>query len=374
MIKDSVAVIDIGSSKITAMIGENGVNGNFIIRSVSEVKCEAFLNGEVTEEKELRAALSQALGSVCKTASATVTEVSVSVPAQFFKVVDREYDKSYPRRKRFRKKDVAAFYREAEEAAALSIEGHALRLKRAMFFNLDGNRRVEELLGEVSMNVRGYISYFFVDESFISAIGGALGALGVKTVNYIPTALAESHLLFSSEERFSFRILLDVGYITTDLSILYGGGLLYSTAVNMGGGYVTAFLCNDLNIDFDLAEKLKRRLNLSVPTDTEGSYEVSWGEELYTFSQRKANECARGVLDRLIEEIDKALVNSRVKFPRDAVINLTGGGISYIRGAKEYLFNGIEMPVTLVQPKLVYMSRPDETSKVALLDYALNKL
>ena len=99
MIKDSVAVIDVGSSKITAMIGENGVNGNFVIRSVNEVPCEAFLNGEITDRGVLTNAVTTAFNAICKTASVKVNKVFVSVGNQFIKTVNREYEKSYPRRK-----------------------------------------------------------------------------------------------------------------------------------------------------------------------------------------------------------------------------------------------------------------------------------
>ena len=94
---------------------------------------------------------------------------------------------------------------------------------------------------------------------------------------------------------------------------------------------------------------------------------------MYAFSQRKCNDCARTVIGGIVECLDKALIDSRVKLPNGAVFYLTGGGISFMRGAKEYLSKGMEMPVTVTEPKLVYMSKPDETSKLAILNFALNE-
>ncbi|MBO7369202.1 MAG: hypothetical protein J6U25_02830 [Clostridia bacterium] len=373
MIKDSVAVLDIGTSKVTAIIGENGVNGNFIIRSISEVPCTAFFDDQFVDETALRSAISQAIVSVCKTASVLLTEITVSVPSAFLKTVNREYEKSYPRRKRLRAKEVRQYYDEAWENFGLIFSDFEPIGRRGMFFNLDGNRRVEKILGEKTMTIRGYISYFFAKCDFVKVVGGVLRTLGINTVNYVPSALAEALLLFSSEERFSFRILLDVGYLTSEVSIIYGGALLYTTAFPIGGGVITARLCEEMRVDIELAERLKRRLNLSVPVDSEGTYELNWGEEIFTFAQKKCNDCARAVLSSLIESVDKAIIDSRVKLPRDAVIYLTGGGISFMRGAKEFVFNGIEMPVTIIEPKLVYMSKPNETSKLAILNFALNE-
>ena len=372
MIKDSVAVFDMCSSKISAVIGENGVNGNFIIRSIAEIPCEPFLDGKIEDKQALFACLKNAFDSVCKTASVKLTQVYVSVSNQFLKTYNRTYEKSYPRRRKLNKRDVARYFNEAQENANLSKKGYEIIDRRGVFFNLDGNRRVEDLLGETTMNVKGYITYFLADAEYTEFLRAAFKDLGVTNVVFVPTCIAESYLLFSTEERFSFRILLDVGYTTTDLSIIYGGGLLYSTAFMTGGGFITASLCENLNIKYDLADRLKRRINLSVPFDTDGIYELNWGEEIYSFSQKKCNSCVRSVLDGVVEMVDKAILESRVKLPRDAVIHMTGGGLSYIRGAKEYLFSGIEMPVYVVQPDLVYMSKPEESSKIALLNYALN--
>ena len=144
MIKDSVAVLDIGTSKVTAMIGENGVNGNFIIRSISEIPCISLFGDEFADETSLRSAISQALLNVCKTASVILKEITVSVPSAFLITRNREYEKSYPHRKRLRERDVAQYMAEAEEYADLKFAGFQPIMSRGMFFNLDGNRRVEK--------------------------------------------------------------------------------------------------------------------------------------------------------------------------------------------------------------------------------------
>ena len=46
MQKTQVAVIDVGSSKITAMVGERGVNKTFIIKARKDYPYEGFADGE----------------------------------------------------------------------------------------------------------------------------------------------------------------------------------------------------------------------------------------------------------------------------------------------------------------------------------------
>lgn len=158
MIKDSVAVFDMCSSKISAIIGENGVNGNYIIRSIAEIPCEAFLDGKIEDEEALSSATLKALDSVCKTASVKLSKVYVSVSNQFLKTYNRTFEKSFPRKKKLSARDVANYFKEAQDNADLSKRGYEIIDKRGVFFHLDGDRRVETLVGETTMNIKGYIT------------------------------------------------------------------------------------------------------------------------------------------------------------------------------------------------------------------------
>ena len=46
MQKKRVAVLDIGSSKMTAFIGERGVNKTFIIKGFKEIEYSGYVGGE----------------------------------------------------------------------------------------------------------------------------------------------------------------------------------------------------------------------------------------------------------------------------------------------------------------------------------------
>ncbi len=103
-----------------------------------------------------------------------------------------------------------------------------------------------------------------------------------------------------------------------------------------------------------------------------GNYVVLYGDEQYNFPVSSSNDVTRYVIDAIAEDFDKAILNSRVKLPHNVSVSITGGGISYIRGGAEYLSGRIEMPVNIVRPKTAYMSKPDDSSSLAVLNYALN--
>ena len=113
MLKDAVAVFDIGSSKVTGLIGENGVNKNFIIRAISEVKHEGFYDGALDDPQSLVFALKSAFKSVADTTKARIDEIFVGVPGDFCVTENRQHRVYYNRRKRLKKRDIDEFLTEA---------------------------------------------------------------------------------------------------------------------------------------------------------------------------------------------------------------------------------------------------------------------
>ncbi len=371
MLKDTVAVIDIGSSKLTAIIGENGVNKNFVIRAISEQPLNAIFDGEIIDYNALTRALINALDSVCQTARVKISQVYVGVGGEFLEVVRRQHEISLPRKRRINSKILSDYYQSA--IANISVANFKVIDQSATMFFVDGNMRVENPIGQVTQNLKGYVCAFLAKQDFVTKVEAVLKSRGVKTVIFVPIPLAEAKFLFSKEERFAYVLLLDVGFMTSSFSIIHGGGVIYNKAFPVGGGFISGYFAERLNVDGEIAERIKRKLNLYLPAEYESVYEVTYGDEVFSFSQKTCNDIAKSVLTEIAEHVDKAIATSHANIPNDCVISLTGGGVSFIRGAKEFLFSQIEMPVELVSPNVIYMSKPDESSKLSLLNYALNE-
>lgn len=372
MLKDAVAVLDIGSSKCVALIGERVVNGNFSIRAIAEREHEAFFDGKIENFISLEEAILGALEEVIASAKVSINEIYVGVPGEFLKIKNKQYQILLNKKRKIKQKDIDELY----DGAMLSVTEpeHEIIDKSAVYYFVDGNQRVANPLGVSTESLAGYLTYFLSPTEFTSAIKSILIQAKVRNVNFVPVPLAELLFLFNNQERYAYVLLVDIGYISTSVSIVLGDGLLYQGAIPIGGGYVTAYLREKLNIDFSLAEKLKRKINLSVSEKISGSYEVFVGDEQYIFDIACCNDIVCGVLDKIAEEIEKQLTQSQVKLPHgnNISLSLTGGGICFMRGAKEYISKRIEMGVNVISPNVPFMNKPDESSKLSLLDYALN--
>ncbi len=368
MLKDAVAVIDVGSYSLTALIGENGINNNFTIRAIRKCVHDAF-DGDKINEGNLYNAVSKSLKSVSASAKARLNKVYVGVPGEFLRLFNTEQRAFYNRKKRIRPKDLTEFFDGA--CHGLDTGDYEIISRNAVCFLIDGGLRCDDVLGLKTSSLSSYVSVYGARRDFMEIMRKMLKSLKVDEVVFIPVTLAEGSLLFTKEERRTTQILLDVGYSTSQLTVLSGDGALFERVFPVGGGHITAYLYDKFNVEFDVAERLKRKINLSIHMDV-GNYVVLYGDEQYNFPVSSSNDVTRYVIDAIAEDFDKAILNSRVKLPHNVSVSITGGGISYIRGGAEYLSGRIEMPVNIVRPKTAYMSKPDDSSSLAVLNYALN--
>ena len=91
MQKNTVTVIDIGSSGITAAAVENGLNNTFVIKGFSRQNYAGFSEGEFFDRTELEGVLRTCLKQVRFGTKNTAETVYVGVPGEFTTVVLKEH-------------------------------------------------------------------------------------------------------------------------------------------------------------------------------------------------------------------------------------------------------------------------------------------
>ncbi len=378
MTKDAVALLEIGSQKVSCVIGQRGVNGTFLIKSLSECDYEGFCDAQFFDGQSLSNAISDVLKRTAKAARTSIDKLFVSVPGEFSYAVVRESTIAFPRKKRIKKRDIGELF---EPLGRDDKYGFTTTDRHALYYTLDDNRRVYDPEGMSSYKIAARISYVYTAKSYIKKLTNICKLSGVSNVQFISESLAESKYLFSKEERDVKRIVIDVGYLTTNVFVAYGNGVLYQNAFSYGGGYITAELIKIIDVDrqidmglkFEIAERLKRKINLGYGINVDGNYQLTVNDEDFLLPLQKANVTVRFCLDKLAGLIDQVMRDCPLDLSINAPIALTGGGVAYMRGATEYLSSRLEMPIQIIAPQIPYMNKPDNSACLALLSEALER-
>ncbi len=369
MLKDCVAVLDIQSSHIDVVIGEKSVNNTFIFRAKESVEYYTFFDGAFYDVKVLEEKISKLfLDLIEKNDISKITTCYVGVPGEFFKVVTTNFKITFNKPRRISYLDVKNLFDMAYEGKEDC--GYTLINRTAVYYAVDGVR-CDKVLGKVGSTLLGRLSFNLVSNNYKEVVGDILTRVGVKNIKYLPVPFAESLSLFSKEERDATKILVDVGNVTTTISILSGNALLYSSSFALGGGLITAYLADKFKCDFDVAEKLKRKLNLGLRQNTLSKYTVFEDDNEYKFDRDVANATAISVLNEIAEQCDKELSKCTLKIPSDIETVFTGGGICFLRGAVEHITTTLGVFAKIAVPNQPHYKKPNCSSLISLLDIAL---
>lgn len=366
---DSVAILEIGSSKISALCGSNGKN-SAIVSGLSEIEYAGYYEGEFLEENLLKSVFSSCITNLETQVGQTITKLYVGVPADFSICVNKTVSKNYGQRVKITKDDLNEIYINANTLQ--NNENYVLISCSAIEYVLDDGRKTCDILGQKTSKITAQISLIYAEVTFIKKINELLKGIGIGTVEYLSTPLVEAQFLLDSKRREDMAIIVDCGYIATSVAVVKGNGLLNLKSFSVGGAHVSADLSECLNLAFNEAEQLKKQVILSVVPSEKEDYEILRNESVVPVSMIKTNEIVSSRLDMIASLICKCL-QENLSIIKDVPFYLTGGGISYIKGARDYLSKILNTYVTIIAPNDINMAKPTYSQMLALLNCALNQ-
>ncbi|MBQ0099307.1 MAG: pilus assembly protein PilM [Firmicutes bacterium] len=370
MQKKQVAIIDIGSSKISALIGEKGINGTFVIKYNAEYEYDGFEINEFFDKEGFLSIIKKVGKEIKEMYHGILTTVFVGVPGAFTESFVRDSQVSFSKKKKITDEDLNALF---DNAYSEKLVSSVLINRSAILYELDDFRRVANPVGEYSEILKAKLSFIICTDYFTKDVEETLNSCGIRNVEFVSSPLAEALYLVEPDVRDRYAVVLDVGYITTTLSIIQGDGIVFMKSFDFGGGYITANLVENFELSFDEAEKIKRKINLLSKSNYVDSMSVLECENGKYLSLQEVSKSILICLDTLCENISNAFFEYKNNLPEYVSLMITGGGISYLRGAKEHIAGRLNMVAQIIAPNVPLMEKPTMSSILSLLNIALEQ-
>lgn len=371
MPKKCAAIMDIGSSKISVLIGQSGVNNSFIIKGVGESEYAGFADGEFLEPENLKYAAALAISNAEKQAGVKIEAIFVGVPAEFSFCDCTEVETNFKKRVTIAEEDVSYLYSKALNKELMKTK--TLLSCRTLWFKLDDGRKIFDVEKQKSYKLRAKVSLIYVENSFISTFNDVLGEAGIVSVEYISSPLAQADFLLDQVERQRGAVVIDIGYITTSVSGVLGEGLAGLNSFSLGGAHISGDFCEAFEISFSEAEKLKNEIVLSVNSKKVGNYEVNVENQVLFVPIVSANEIVKERIEMFASLIKRCLQKISEQNLENAQVYLTGGGLSYITGGREYLEECLGREIKILAPNIPAFAKPHFSSAISVLSEALKK-
>ncbi len=373
--KTTVAAIDFGTSKIVTLVAENSSTQRCDIIGAGIAAYDGYLEDGWNNPGELDSRILACVEDAEKQSHRKIHDINVGVPGAFTRVYATEARVTLKGTDpKVTPADVKETFKMAEKNLG-DIMGVVVHTSPA-WFSLDDGKRTLEPVGQSGRELTALISFVVADSFFVEEVNNRLTNLGYNVVGFYSSAAGEAMLFLPEEERDRTAVLIDMGYLNTDVMIVEGDALTYLHTIDVGGGNIAADLAYGLDITMkDAEEKIKRPFTYGVGTPGE-TYELPGvdGQKPRSFTHEEVAEIINPRVEEMAEDIQKSLEDSGIHLGNWSNIYLTGGGLSFNRGGKDFLSSKLGRPVRETPKRTAKLNSHAYSSSLGLMDLIIDTI
>ena len=372
--KTTVAAIDFGTSKIVTLVADNSSNLRCDIVGVGVATYDGFMDDGWNAPGSVNESILISIRDAEKQSRRKIHSINVGVPATFTKVyckeVTIELKGTDPR---VTTADVRQAFKEAEQKIQ-QMGGTKVHATPAWFV-VDNGKKTLTPVGKAGRELRAMISFVYADNRFIEDVTNRMKDLGYNVDGIYATAPGEMTLFLPDEDRDHTAVLIDVGYLTTDVMVAEGDALICMRSIDIGGGHITADLTDGLDITMSQAEgKVKREFAFLGDKDRTYDIPAEDGRPARSFTQEQVAAIIEPRVEEIADLIKDALDKSGVRLGSWTTYYLTGGGLSFNRGAAKFLGSRMGLTVKDAYKRTAKLNDPQYSSALGLIDLIIDTI
>lgn len=371
--RQTLTVLDFGTSKIVALVAETSGRQRCDIIGAGTVPYDGFANRQWNDPNKLNEAIYSAIHEAEEQSRiGKIREAQVGVPGEFCKVRTAEITVSLQGADpQVTDKDIRELMERAREEMDPMLLNYVIYSSPAWFTVDDGKKTVSPV-GIRGHELRGMVSFVIADAFFMEDINARLQSLGIAVSGFMPSDVGQAMLYISGEERDRTAVLVDVGYLNTDVMVVEGDTITYLKTIPIGGGHIAADLCYGLDVTLDSAEQIKRAYVYGLSTGVTTFEGVTVNKENKTFTYEEVGKVLEPRAEEICDAVKEAIKESGVRLGNWSPVYLTGGGLILNKGGKDLLSAKLDKPVKKFPNKAVKLSNPSYSSALGLLDLLIS--
>ncbi len=371
-IGDIIVGIDIGTSKVSLVVGEvNNFNQIEIICNASQ-KCNGMKKTKIIDEDEIALAISKVIEEANVETELKINSAYVTVPGKYVTIVQNSIVKeAKDKYAGISVKDVSSGIMQVKDVEI--PDGKTIIDIVADRFILEDGKAVNDPVGNLSSSFTLNAQVILADKDYVKQLMSIFRKVGIDIDGLVPVTLAERNVMLDSNELNDNVMLLDIGAGNTDIGVFEGNGFIYTNTIPLGGDNITSDISLVLNISEDEADKLKRQYGLAMKSyiDNDNEIVLNTCKDDVKSKVIKSSELIE-IIEARIEEIfsliNKDITMQGVKQRINNVV-LTGQGIANINKSDVAGKVILNIPVKISTGRLISTVRPEYRTAYSLVRY-----
>ena len=346
----TVLAIDIGSTKIAAIIADIDKDNNIQITGAGFSKAQGLKKGSITNIELASKSIKNALNDAKRVAGTELTSAIVSISGAYTKSLNSSGIVNIPN-KEITIKEINRVMHTALYNANIPNEYEVLHTL-PFNFKVDDQDFIEDPAGMNASRLEVETHIITTQKSNLNNLRKAVKAAGVEVENIILGGYASAIAVLNEDERELGVALVDMGGSTSNIVIHSGNAIRFNDFLGVGSNHITNDLSMALHTPLEAANTVKITYgSLHEPTNDLIELPIIGDEDT---SHEVSLDVVHNVIYARVEEtlmiIAQSIEKSGLKEHIGAGIVLTGGftKMEGIRDLAVAIFDNL--PVRLAKP------------------------
>ena len=344
--ENQIAVgLDIGTTKIVAMIGRMNEYGKIEVLGTGKAKSMGVHRGVVNNITQTIQSIQQAVEEAENESNIEIKDVVVGIAGQHIRSLHHsDYITRPDAESVIDDEDIERLKNQVLKLVMLPGEEiiHVL----PQDYKVDSQAEVDEPIGMFGGRLEANFHVVVGQVASIRNIGRCIISAGLEMENITLEPLASSEAVLSQEEKEAGVAMIDIGGGTTDLAIFKDGIIRHTAVIPFGGNVITEDIKEGCSIIEKQAELLKTKFGSAWPGENKDNEIVSIpglrGRDPKEITLKNLSKIIHARAVEIIDEVFLEIKNYGHEEPKKKLIAgivLTGGGaqLKHIKQLVEYI-------------------------------------
>ncbi|MDQ2085912.1 cell division protein FtsA [Herbivorax sp. ANBcel31] len=374
---DIICCIDIGTSKVCAVVAKVNRFKNIEVLGKSMKPCNCVKKGVIVDIDEASSIISSCISEIRAIKNIEINSAYVNIMGNQVSIVSNKSSvETSNSEHEITKKDI--------ERVLFNVEKVNFPKDRQIIdvipsqYIVDGCDEIVDPLGMSGGKLEVEADIIAGKITSVQNIVKSMEKANVEVEGIIVEALAISELSLTSQEKEMGVVLIDIGGSITNVSLFKNERVVFYDSLPVGGAHITNDISIGLRISLEEAEKLKREYELALTSLIKNDYEISVND----INENKKREIRVSEVIEIIEarvhEIfylcKELLEKNEALNGFDGSIVLAGGGISYVDGNMQLAYEVFGYPVRVASHKVPGVSKPEFLTSIGTVKYVAKRM
>ena len=339
--KEQIIVgLEVGTSKVCAVVGEVLEDGNIMIIGVGQSKSEGVRKGEIVDVDAAGKSIHAAVANAEESASVEIRNVYASVTGGHIRCFNNRGSVVITHEDRQITEEEVRNVLLNAKAVNIPVDHVVVHAIRQHFF-VDGHDGIQNPVGMIGTKLEADVHVIYGVRNRLLNTINSIKRVPLDVANIAVSGFASALAVLTSEHQQLGAVVIDMGGGTTDYIVYHGATIQHSGVLAVGGDHITNDIATGLKIPMNRAETLKIE---------HGSVEISPQEEAISLKREVGlpdRQVSKQQLCRVMNlRVEETLTLVKKELEKHNLLDYIGAGVFVTGGCAR--LKGLEALATQV--------------------------